>query len=135
MRKYLIVVCASFTACVLAFSMFSKLAFMMPVDSAVIFQLFIICVSISFIMFVFEKLTEKYNLPLLVDCVSGVFICYLVVGVEGLAFGMLPRSWISLAYISIVIIPSFIVTYAIVYFTSVKYANDINEQIEKLRKK
>jgi hypothetical protein len=59
-----------------------------------------------------------------------MLICYLVVGIEGLAFGMLPFKWLSLAYISIIIIPAFAVTYAIVYVTFVKYARDINERIK-----
>ncbi len=66
-----------------------------------------------------------------VDALIRVLISYIVVFLEGCLFGMFPFGWNAIAYISPVLIPAFVIAYAIGYFTVVDCANVINKNIKR----
>jgi sterol desaturase/sphingolipid hydroxylase (fatty acid hydroxylase superfamily) len=101
-------------------------------SKSIILQLFVMSASISVLMFIIEKITHKLDITSMVlDVLIRVLICYFVVFTEGCLFGMFLFEWKAFLYISPVLIPTFIITYAVSYFMLVDYANEINERIKK----
>ncbi len=132
MKKIVIITCSSFTAIVLLFALFSTFNMVPELSKSIVLQLFTMAVSISVLMFFGEKLSDKLVVSsMAVDALIRVLICYLVVFVEGCLFGMFPFGWKAIAYISPILIPGFVITYAIGYFTIVDCANEINKNINQ----
>ncbi|WP_069999106.1 DUF3021 family protein [Cellulosilyticum sp. I15G10I2] len=132
MKKILVITCTSFTAIVLLFALFSTFDMVPELSKSIILQLFAMASSISVLMFISDKIAHKLDInSIVIDALIRVLICYFVVFTEGSLFGMFPFEWKAFAYISPVLIPTFIATYAIYYFTLVDYANEINERIKK----
>jgi hypothetical protein len=135
MRKIAITACAGFTTSIITLTLLSKLSFMPEINSKIVLEIFVIAVSIALLMFVYKKIEERFNNnSLVVDALIRVLICYIAVVIEGCLFGMIPFGWIALGYASIVIIPAFIVAYAIIRFTVTEYANEINDSIKRKQK-
>lgn len=132
MKKIIIIACSSFTAIVLLFALFSTFSMVPELSKSIILQLFIMSASISVLMFIIEKIVHKLDITSMVlDVLIRVLICYFVVFTEGCLFGMFPFEWKAFLYISPVLIPTFIITYAVYYFMLVDYANEINARIKK----
>lgn len=132
MKKIVIITCSSFTAIVLLFALFSTFDMVPELSKSIVLQLFTMAVSIAVLMFFSEKIEDKLAVSsMAVDALIRVLICYIVVFVEGCLFGMFPFGWKAIAYISPVLIPAFVITYAIGYFTIVDYANAINKNIKR----
>lgn len=134
-KKILIITCSSFTAIILFFILFSKLGVIILFSEDIALQLFIMSLSISILMSLTDKIEAHLDVSsIFVDVSIRVFICYFVVFIQGCLFGMFPFSWISFIYITPVLIPGFLVTYAISYFTNVEYSNAINKSIKRKQK-
>ena len=132
MKKIVIITCSSFTAIVLLFALFSTFDMVPELSKSIVLQLFTMALSISVLMFFSEKIGDKLvESSMAVDALIRVLICYSVVFVEGCLFGMFPFGWIAIANISLVLIPAFVITYAIGYFTIVDFANQINKTIKR----
>lgn len=130
MKRFLQITTAGFTACALFFALFSTL----PINRSVLLQLFVMCASIGVVMSLYEWAARWRELPLLLDIGIRLLLCYLVVGLEGMAFGMFAMEWAALLPVSLVLVPAFIGAYTILYLTSLKYANDINQKIRERKK-
>jgi sterol desaturase/sphingolipid hydroxylase (fatty acid hydroxylase superfamily) len=90
------------------------------------------CLSIAIVMLISEKIEEKFDISsIFADAFIRVLICYIVVLFEGCLFKMFAFSWMSFLYISPILIPTYIITYALSYFNHVKYANAINNCIQQ----
>lgn len=132
MKKIVIITCSSFTAIVLLFALFSTFDMVPELSKNIVLQLFTMALSISVLMFFSDKIGDKLAESwMAVDALIRVFICYIVVFVEGCLFGMFPFGWKAIAYISPVLIPAFVITYTIGYFTIVDFANEINKSIKR----
>lgn len=132
MKKIVIITCSSFTAIVLLFALFSTFDMVPELSKSIVLQLFTMALSISVLMFFTEKIGDKLaESSMAVDALIRVLICYIVVFVEGWLFGMFPFGWKAIAYISPVLLPTFVITYAIGYFTIVDFANQINKNIKR----
>lgn len=132
MKKIVIITCTSFTAIVLLFAFFSTFDRVPELSKSIILQLFVMSASIAVLMFIMEKIEDRLDITsLALDVFIRVLICYLVVFIEGYVFGMFMFEWKAFLYISPVLIPTFILTYAVYYFMLVDYANEINERIKK----
>lgn len=132
MKKIVIITCSSFTAIILLFSLFSTFDMVPELSKSIVLQLFTMAISIAVLMFFSEKFEDKYTVSsTAMDALIGMLICYIVVFVEGCLFGMFPFGWKAIAYISPVLIPAFVITYAIGYFTIVDDANAINKNIKR----
>ena len=132
MKKIVIITCSSFTAIVMLFALFSTFDIVPELSKSIALQLFTMTLSIAVLMFFSEKIEDKLIVSsMAVDALIRVLICYIVVFVEGSLFGMFPFGWKAIAYISPVLIPAFIITYAIGYFTIVDDANAINKNINR----
>ncbi|MGV8905106.1 MAG: hypothetical protein ACOH15_00730 [Acetobacterium sp.] len=117
------------------FILFSKLGVIIPFSEDVALQLFIMCLSIAILLSLVDIIEARLDVSsIFVDALARVLTCYMVVFVLGCFFGMFPFSLISFVYITPVLIPGFIVTYAISYITSVEYSNAINKSIKRKRK-
>lgn len=132
MKKIVITICSSFTAIVLLFALFSNFDMVPELSKSIILQLFTMTVTIAVLMFIGEKIEDKLDInSIAVDALIRVLICYIVVIVEGGLFGMFSFNWEVFAKISPVLIPAFLITYAIGYFTIVDYVNVINKTIKE----
>ncbi len=132
MKKILIITCSSFTAIVLLFALFSTFDIVPELSKSIVFQLFTMSMSIALLMFISERAEDKLDISsLTVDALIRMLICYIVVFVEGSLFRMFPFSWKAIASISPVLIPTFVITYVIGYFTIVDCANKINKSIKR----
>jgi len=129
-KKALIITCSSFTAIVLMFALLSTFSMVPELSRNIVLQLFTMAASIAVLMSISDKIEDQFDMSsLALDGLIRVVICYVVVFWEGCLFGMIPFSWKALAYISPALIPTFIITYSIAYFTIVDYANSINKSI------
>ncbi|WP_425804416.1 hypothetical protein ACHOLT_20195 [Desulfitobacterium sp. Sab5] len=131
-KKIIIITCSSFTAIVLIFALLSNFTMVPDLSKSIVLQLFTMAVSIAVLMFFSDKIEEKLDVSsIAVDALIRVLICYIVVFWEGCLFGMIPFGWKAIAYISPALIPTFVITYAIAYFTIVDYAKVINKNIKQ----
>ena len=127
MKKIVIVTCSSFTVTILLYVLFSVIGVISEVTNEKVLQLFSMTLSIALLMSVGEWILDKLDVSsLALDAVIRVLICYVVVFAEGTLYGMFPFGWSSLFYISLIIIPTVVTTYAIAYVTVVNYAKQIN---------
>jgi len=127
MKKIVIITCSSFTVTILLYVLFSVIGVISEVTNEKVLQLFSMTLSIALLMSVGEWILDKLDVSsLALDAVIRVLICYVVVFVEGTLYGMFPFGWSSLLYISLIIIPTVVITYAIAYVTVVNYAKQIN---------
>jgi len=131
-KKVLIITCSSFTAIVLFFILFSKLGVIIPFSEDIALQLFIMCLIIAILLIIVELIEARLDVSsIFADALARVLTCYFVVFIVGSLFGMFPFSWISFAYITPVLIPGFIVTYAISYTTCIEHSHAINASIKR----
>jgi len=132
MKKIVIITCSSFTAIVMLFALFSTFDIVPELSKSIVLQLFTMAGSIAVLMFFTDKIEDKLDVSsITVDALIRVFICYIVVFAEGSLFGMFPFGWEAIADISPVLIPTFVITYVIGYFTLVECANVINKNIKR----
>lgn len=132
--KYITTItCSSFTCIVLLFAVFSRFDLTPPLSNEACFVLFGMSLSISLLMFLFEKLQERFDFTpsAWLDILIRILICYAVVFFEGVFWGMVPFAWDSLLAISPVLIPTFLITYLVFYLSCVRYADDINREIKR----
>ena len=131
-KKIITITCSSFTAIVLMFALLSTFNWVPELSKSIVLQLFTMAVSIAVLMFFSDKIEEKLDVSsIAVDAIILVLICYIVVFWEGSLFGMISFSWKAIAYISPALIPTFVITYAISYFTIADYAKVINKNINQ----
>lgn len=129
-KKIIIITCSSFTAIVLIFALLSNFTMVPDLSKSIVLQLFTMAASIAVLMSISDKIEDQFDVSsLAADALIRVLICYIVVFWEGCWFGMIPFSWKAIAYISPVLIPTFVITYAVGYVTIVDYANEINKSI------
>jgi hypothetical protein len=134
MKHILTITCSSFTAIIVLFALFSKFdsPFAPEFSNSTVLEFFIMCLSIAIAMLVSKKIEEKFDIPsIFVDAFIRVLICYIIVFFEGCWFEMFSFSWISFLYISPILIPTYIISYALSYFNRVQYANAINYRIQQ----
>lgn len=135
MKKMFIICCTSFTGIMLFFALFS---FVGPISDAVpvlspvvVLQAFAMSASIALLMFVMEKILDRWDFSLWVDILVRIIICYVVVFIIGGLAGMFPLGPVALLYITPVMLPVFIVTYLVSYITCVEWAEAINKSIRR----
>lgn len=132
MNRILIINCTSFTGVMLLFSVFSKYDMAPVVNSTVIFQVYILTLSIAVVMSIAERITNKLRIySALVDALIRIVICYALVFIEGGLFDWFEFSAEAILMISPVCIPVFIVTYLVLYLTCVECADAINKSIKR----
>lgn len=134
MKKFITTVCAGFTGCILFYTLFSELEFMVPINKNIVFELFFIDVAIAAFMQLYEVFTKKTDISLVADGIIRLLICYATVGAVGFFFDLFPVSPRSLFYMSIVLIPTFFTAYLLIYLSAAKYADEINHKIEQRKK-
>ncbi len=132
MKKIMIITCASFTAVMLLFTLLSVWDMAPEVSGGVTVQVFVIALSISVLMYIAEKIEDRFEITSLwADTLIRLVICYATVFVEGGLFRMFPYSWDIFLKVTLVLIPVFIITYAIGYFTCLEWAQAINKSIRQ----
>lgn len=123
--------CFGFTAIVMVITVLPVVD-MSDMSKPILQQLFFMALTIAIVMFIAEKIEKKLDVSsLLVDALIRVLICYLVVFVEGGLVGMFPFEWKVLVGISPILLPVFIITYALSYLTNVNYVKGINRLIKR----
>lgn len=132
MKKIILITCSSFTAIMLLFTLLSTWDMAPEVSGAVTVQVFVIALSISLLMRIAEKIEDRFEkTSLWTDVLIRLAICYATTFVEGGLFRMFPFSWDVFLKITLILIPVFIVTYAIGYFTYLEWAEAINKSIRQ----
>lgn len=125
----------SFTFITLIYTILSVFVKEMPyTDPLIVLVLFAMCFSIALLMKILEKIEDRLNVnSILIDALSRLAIVYLVVFTLGSVVDFIPLTLKGFLYGSMVIIPGFAISYIVIYFTSKKYAQNINDAI-KLKK-
>lgn len=134
MKKILLITCSSFTAAQLLFAAFSAASFAPEVNSQTTWQTFCMSLSIALLMVLYEKIADQLgSVPLWLDALFRLAICYGVVFTLGACFGMIAFSWLGLWQISPLLLTIFPLTYAISYLTCTEWAAAINQSIRSRR--
>lgn len=135
--KGIVVICTgSFTGIMLLFSLLCQYDMAPQVTEETTIQVFLMALSVAVVMFLAEKIEEKFeNISLWTDVLIRIFICYAVVFLEGILFGMFDLSWSSFREITPILIPVFLITYGIGYLSCQNYAESINKSIRQKSKK
>ena len=132
MKKILVVTCASFTTIVLLFSFVERLKITPALNGSVVWQLFLMSLSVSAGMHLVYRLEEVLDISSFVfDVAVRVVVCYVVVLLEGSSFQMFSFGWKAVAVVSPVLIPTIFITYLISYFSLVECADSINSILNK----
>ena len=137
LKKFLIITCASFTAVMLFFALFATVntAIVRDIDRVLTIQVLLMNASIALLMVIVETITNRFEkVPLGVDAIIRVLICYLVIFFEGYWFGWFELSLNSLVLITPVLVVAFLITYLVMYMTCADYADVINKNIKKKRR-
>lgn len=127
MKNFLTITCGSFTVVMLLFILLSPHDLAPYVTNPIALQIFIMSVSIAFIMVIAERLKID---SMIGNAVIKVIICYAVVFFEGAFFGMIRFTLEGLLQITPSLVPAFIITYLIQYLMCVKWASHINNSIK-----
>lgn len=130
----------SFTVCVLFLCLFLRLGLtdygtgtLLP--TSILMQFFVFCASIAILMPLMEKLENLLDFSsLFLDTAMRLFLCYLVVFLEGSAFGVFAFTLRSFLDITPVMLPVFAVTWIVHYISTKEYTEAVNKAIEKKRK-
>lgn len=132
MKKLLLITCTSFTITQLLFAVFAASDFAPAVNSQSTLQAFIMSLSIAIFMVAAEKAADYFAVvPLWLDGLIRLMICYMVVFIEGTFFGMITFSWLGLWQITPLLLVIFLLTYFISYLTCSEWAEAINKCIRE----
>lgn len=132
MKYIMIITCSSFTVIVLLFVLLSNFGLTSELSGPIALQLFAISATIAVLLLALERLEDRFEInSFVLDAVLRILICYLVVYAEGCLFGMLDAGWETLVTVSPILLPAFVITYAVSYFSLVSTAKKINRDIRR----
>lgn len=132
MKDSITSISVSFTGTILVFSICELLNIVPPITSGFVLILFLMTVTIGVcneLLNLYEKKIRE--LPILLDFSIRLLCCYISVFFLGSLLGMMPFQWISIWYITPVILPVFTTTYFIMLSTAKRSADSINKKLER----
>lgn len=136
MKKLLVVTCSGFTTIVLLFALLSGAGIVPALSGPVVIELFFMALSISAGMLVIEKVEEVYDSSsFILDFLMRMVLCYIVVMLEGHLFKMVTLDWTDFINVSLVLIPTIIVTYLLSFIQLRELANSINRELDHRTKR
>ncbi len=126
LKPIVIITCVSFTVELLLYVAIALLVFKAELTGLAVYALFAMSLGIALLLSVVDWLGEHVELSLFVDNLLRIAVCYVVVLGIGFAVGMFAFSWMALVYVSPILLPVYVVTYLVSYFTIKEYTNSIN---------
>lgn len=124
LKDWWILTTTTYAAMMLSFCAFSLLGgevYAPALSWHLMWQGFVLCGSIAVLQLLWFRVSLFRRLPpkaeILLDVLLRCLLCVVTVYVEGVLFGFFPMGWASLWMVLPALIPTFVITYSINYFT------------------
>lgn len=136
MKKIISVVCTSYTLITLIFTGLYFLNIMPEIDSTHLLAFFTMSLCIGILMWLAEELYDRFEIKsVITDLIIRILICYVSIFVVGILFGIFDFSVTTFFEVTIIFVPVFIITYAVICLTYSEYALAINSSIKRRKSK